>query len=785
MLPDPPEPAAGTAIAVACPACGHAFVWPPTGRCARCAVDLTSPSASEVFDLDRRWAALAAERLSRVRQLEATRPQGPPPPAPPDRGHPVPPTRAGRGSGIPALLGLAGAALLTAAAVVFTAVAWTALPAGIKAVILLGATAAAGIGALRLRDQGTMTAAAALGVLTMTLAAVDVTGAHRVGLVDLGDLAVPLGLLAAGGAGWLLARGDIEWVATLGVAAAAAGLLGCSVVLSGRFELAAPATTMLGSAGAALLGAIAPTWANRAARRLAVLLSGIGLAVAGLVSVMALGAGEAPVAASLAAIGATVAVAAAATAVDRWALAPASLLVTAAVVATGSALGAEGAALSALAAAVAAGVAWSVVLAAPAWRRPVLLGAVPVLAAALGSTLAAAGAAVERLAVVIGSGADPRPPIDTWIGGTVVFAAIAVSAWGPARHRGLPLAAGSLVLVTGALPAAAAWVVLAGAATAAVAADRFLDLDDAGLAALACALVAVGWAAPSSWSVAITAVVVVAVSAHVVWHQPGWRSMVATSSGVAGAGLAAAAASDAVGLPWSVALGGGVAALLGTVMLVQLARSRLTPPAAATALVATALVPALVDDTSEAGVLLMLAAVGWLAVAAAGDRTARWVSSVAASVGTGLLLADRGVEVVEAYTVVPGLTLGIVGVLWLRRAPAVGTLTALWPALSVALAPSLVALAADPRVLVRTLGLAVAGGVLAAVGVRLRWLAPVLAGAATATVVALTQVAVVAGAAPRWVTFAVVGGMLVWLAATYERQQSRIRAMGGRLTGFR
>lgn len=781
-----PEPEPGLATEVACPACGHPFVWPPRGRCERCTVDLTSPAAAEVFELDRRWAALASERLEQVRRLEATRPQAPPPPPAP----PAPQSRggapaAGGRTGVPALLGLAGVALLTAAAVVFTAVAWTTLPPAAKAVILLGATAAAAIGSLRLHLRGTTTAAAALGVLTMALAAVDVTGAHRVGLVDLGDLAVPLGLLAAAGVGWLLARADVGWVATLGVASAAAGLLGCGIVVSDLMGLAAPGATLVGSAGAALLGATAPTWPAPTARRLAWLLVGVGLALSGLVSVVALGAGDASVGASLGAIGATIAVAAAATTAHRWALAPASLLATTAVVAAGSAYGAEGPGLAAVAAAVAVAVAWSASVAAPRWRSPVLVGAAPVLVAASGATLTAAGTTLERLATVVGGEPTRAPALEPLAAAAVLFTAVALSAWPKARRLAVPLAAVVLVVLSGALPVTAAWMVLAAVATATVTADRLLDLDEAGLAALGCAVVAVGWAASAPWSLAISSAVVVAVAAHVVAHRVGWRPLVAVPFGTASAGTAVAAAADAVGLPWWIALGAGLSALLGAVALVQWTWTRLFLPAAATALLATGLVPALADEAPQRGLLLLVAAVGWLVVAAAGSWVSRWVASASASLGTALLLADRGVEVVEAYTVVPALTLGIVGVLWLRRDPEVRTYTALWPALSVAVAPSLLVLVADPQVVTRAVALALVAGALAAIGVRLRWRAPVVAGSATAAVVAATQLAVVAGAVPRWLTFAVVGGVLVWLAATYERQQARARAVGARLAGLR
>ena len=95
----------------------------------------------------------------------------------------------------------------------------------------------------------------------------------------------------------------------------------------------------------------------------------------------------------------------------------------------------------------------------------------------------------------------------------------------------------------------------------------------------------------------------------------------------------------------------------------------------------------------------------------------------------------------------------------------------LWPAMVIALVPSIVLLVGNPSALWRALGLAIGAGALVAGGLRLGWRSPVIAGSVTAIVVALTQVGVVWDVVPRWMTFAAVGLMLVGLAATYERQR--------------
>lgn len=781
-----PRPDAATATKVPCPACGVAFAWPPTGRCERCGVDLTAPVAAEVFDLDRRWAALAAERLALVRRLEETRPgepaaatatPGPPPPT----GH-----VATSGRGIPALLGLAGAALLTAAAVVFTAVAWTSLPALAKAAILLAATAAAAAGALRLHSRGTTTAGSALGVLTMTLVLVDVTGLERAGILELGEFAIPLGLLVAAVAGWLLARAGLGWVSGLGAVTAAAGAFTLTVTIADVAGLSAPAVTLVGTVAAVLLGASAPAWATRSARTVAGLLAGLGLTLAGLVSAVAIADDATAAPAALAATAVPIVLSLAATRRNVWAIAPATLLTTVAAGSSATAAGATGFGVAAVVAAVVAAIAWSLTVADRRWHRPTLAGAVPASVTLAAATLLAGATTAARLEELL-TGTE-RAPLDPWAALAVPLVAVAAAAW-PAVRRRWPLVAGLvLLIVAGTLPPPAAWVGLAVVAALAATADRFVERSpvDVGVAALTVAAVAVGWAATEAWSVAVSAAVAAAVAALLVRNERGVRAMLATAVGSATAALSVGAAMQATGVAPAIGLGGALLVTLVVATYLQgWSRDELGAPALATAAAATVLVPVLADSLAAAGTLLLVGAVGWLAVAVSGWRPARWITSGVSSVGTAVLLGDAGVEVVEAYTVVPAVTLGLVGVLWLRREPHVRTVTALWPALAVAITPSLLVLADEPRALLRTLLLTGLAGILATIGVRLRWLAPTVAGAVTASGVALTQLAVVVGVVPRWVAFGIVGGALVWLAATYERQQLRARALGDRLAGFR
>jgi hypothetical protein len=58
---------------VPCPSCGTALV-PPTSRCAACGLALTGPAARELWEVDRRLAALAQRRQVLLADLRAPGP---------------------------------------------------------------------------------------------------------------------------------------------------------------------------------------------------------------------------------------------------------------------------------------------------------------------------------------------------------------------------------------------------------------------------------------------------------------------------------------------------------------------------------------------------------------------------------------------------------------------------------------------------------------------------------------------------------------------------------------
>lgn len=150
----------------------------------------------------------------------------------------------------------------------------------------------------------------------------------------------------------------------------------------------------------------------------------------------------------------------------------------------------------------------------------------------------------------------------------------------------------------------------------------------------------------------------------------------------------------------------------------------------------------------------------------------RWAASAPLGLAYVLRLVASDVGVVEAYTVPFALVLLGAGV-WvlLRSEPPRSTLVALGPGLVLGLLPSLpqaLLAPASPRGL--TLGL-VSLAVLA-VGVRLRWLAPFVAGAVLVGLLLLVQLGPVAVALPRWILIAVAGVSMLAVGMTWE---SRVR----------
>lgn len=215
-----------------CPSCRSSLPPDPgtTYRCGICHVPLDDPLAGRIFTalrgvdelveelraVSRRQLAEAAVRRAQERQLAASiaapaAVSSPPAPARADAPPPpvaAPPRASGlRTTSVPVILLGLGALCLLVAAVIFLAVAWSALGIGGRTAVLVVLTATSGGLGLWLGRRGLRVASEALTTVALGLLAVDVAGAES--------------------AGWLgrISENTLAAVIGLSVAAAAAGLV--------------------------------------------------------------------------------------------------------------------------------------------------------------------------------------------------------------------------------------------------------------------------------------------------------------------------------------------------------------------------------------------------------------------------------------------------------------------------------------------------------------------------------------------------------------------------------
>lgn len=155
-----------------------------------------------------------------------------------------------------------------------------------------------------------------------------------------------------------------------------------------------------------------------------------------------------------------------------------------------------------------------------------------------------------------------------------------------------------------------------------------------------------------------------------------------------------------------------------------------------------------------------------------GRRVLAAVAAGSELIGAWLVLAARGVVVLEAYTLpAAALALGA-GVLALRRRPGLTSWLALGPGLGAALLPSLVSVLVlgEPQPW-RRLALGAAAVAVVLAGAARRWQAPVVLGTATLVPLALHELARGWDLMPRWIFLGAGGLLLIGLAATYERRR--------------
>ncbi|GIG53466.1 hypothetical protein Dac01nite_02180 [Demequina activiva] len=454
----------------------------------------------------------------------------------------------------------------------------------------------------------------------------------------------------------------------------------------------------------------------------------------------------------------------------RLAAASAALAVTVAAAAVPAAAGwstIEAVACGATAVAVAAWVATR--LPAPV-RTRVLLGAAPIAVVAgfwfVGAALGSFAAAYDQ------AFADVPRALPEWsyavLAGAVVAAAAAFR-W-IRRHALAEITGVGAFVASQALALPATWIVPAALGAALVVAGmlrfRLRRLRGAGVAVM---LAAIPWAAVDEWSAGLTAVLaglaLTWVSAATPRRWPLAELSGAAVLGALGAGLLLATAASVEAALIGALVVGSAAALAP-----WMARRDRTAVARVSLLAALTVGCAAWSPTQwGAGLVLLIAAAAWWALRMQGWRPAWWVSAGAASLGIAMLLSSANATVVELYVAAPAAIALVVGVRALRRDAQMPSVRALAPGLAIVLVPSLIALALEPASLGRTLGLTAGVLALAICGAALKWLAPIGAAAIAAVAVSLTQASASDAVLSRWIAFALVGGVLIALAATFEK----------------
>lgn len=192
-----------------------------------------------------------------------------------------------------------------------------------------------------------------------------------------------------------------------------------------------------------------------------------------------------------------------------------------------------------------------------------------------------------------------------------------------------------------------------------------------------------------------------------------------------------------------------------------------------------------IDSATPAAVVL--AACGVLALGYASLPRRGHLSIVGVllcSAATWVLSADASVDTIEVYTLPLAALALAVGAVRQRRYPSAPSWTTVGPGLSAALLPSAVATMTDDG-LTRPLLVLLAAVLTTLAGAALRWQAPVLTGSVAALLVAFSQLAPYAAHAPRWLSLALGGTVLLALGTRYEQRRRDAREAARWVSGLR
>jgi hypothetical protein len=301
-------------------------------------------------------------------------------------------------------------------------------------------------------------------------------------------------------------------------------------------------------------------------------------------------------------------------------------------------------------------------------------------------------------------------------------------------------------------------------------------------------------ALPAAWGAATTGVLLVAVALPSAVLTTAVLTLVVLGLGMTLARGRFPLAPEAAGLGLPLALGGliwsaaetvgqGPAVRAVPVLLVVGALALVRPRpevevAAATAGLAAAwgAIPAAGDVSVSLAVHLTVsgALVTISSLVHPGRRLLAWPGGLLLAAATWVRLADLGVEAPEAYTLPSALVLVLVGIYRIRTTQDSATGPALAPGLVLATVPSLLWVLVDP-VSVRAVVLGFACLALLLAGVRLRWHAPVVVGAAVGGAVVLRELTPYALQTPQWVLIGLAGAVLIATGVTWESRMRDLR----------
>lgn len=785
--------------ATVCPACHAAAPDGEAGRCLRCGLDLASPPATELRQINAELSQLASRQawlVSRRNQvLGWLSGQWAPVAAP------SPALAGGRGRGAAALLLAAGGILLGLAAIAFTVANWSSMGPGGRAAIMLAASLlalAAPLPLARRRLTATAEAVAAVGlVLTIADAYLVYRLAGPVPGGGRGYAAMASAVLALAWA----AYGRITRLSGPVAGAIVAGqfpLVLAALAASPRPEPAALALlgTSAGDSALLLRGAIRATgWRTLGVALLA--LTWTAGTLAGLVAW--LGSATWPQASAWVACVFAAAAAAAALATraiwERWL--PAGLSIAGGLASVAAGIGVATALPRPWSAAAFGGMAAVLITAVAVAARPARGAVVPVAFGAA-MVLALSGPAAPVIIASRHLGATPWLPLTlALLTPFAAAAAVAAIVW-----RGRLAPAGALFAVVPPALAAATTNQAATAGTLAILAAVSIALTAAVAASRTPALAA---AALGSWSVTIAvalarrpdtlAVLGLAVATWAgcaVLARDRWVRAACALGAVAGLGGLVQVGGEVAGLrPWLASLTVLAVAAMAQAGAWRIAAARSPESIGAEAggwlLTATAVLSAAsIGLTARTAALMLVASALCLVTATRpGRQVVRLPGLLLAFAAWLTWLAGPARPAPELWTL-PAAAL-ILGAGWLTSRPDLRSWPAFSPGLAIALLPSLTAAWIGHGTL-RPLLLGLAAIAIAIGGARARLQALLVLGAVTAVLDGGRELAPVAarmlGTLPNWLPVAVIGAVLIWAGATYEARLRDLRKIGHTVAGM-